>query len=816
MIAHWIGLLLLSGAWLFLEPVFVPEAEWIAGLALLAAGLALLCLSSRRSWKEALRLVALILALQFLALEFLLPVAASHHDLPGLSPLLLIIGRTLGIPMAVDNGTLFIRTEEDVLPFVTNWEKVGLVLPVSLLIAMTMAAIAFENHALRGARRWLCVVAALLGYTLVRYLVLCGWLIEFGDPKNPDGSERFTLFTSAWVTLATYLPFCLLAARLRLWNLDLRPASAQESQPRPGRGLFAYGAVAAAVAFALLSSRLCLPGPAKAGRVLVDDTHSGIWEPSVPKLDTRGFGAKFLYNDSSLIEYLRCYYSVNINLDQPINEETLREVDVLVIKTPTRRFARAEISSILAFVRRGGGLLLIGDHTNLLGMSSFLNEIASCCGIQFCFDASNAYSSGYFSSFRPPWIFAHPVVQGLPQVNFMTTCTLKPGRDAELIMVGRDLISDPIDYSKPSFFGALNPSTRNGFGLFPLAVAAREGLGRVAAFADSTTMSNFAVFKDGTAQFYLRLIGYLNQTNRDGRAIKWTLAGAALLCAGAALVSMRDRKRELVWSYLVFGSVIGYLLAGAGLRLWNGRAFPTPPQIRSCPRVSYLVGPDFSYFTPAAIGPCFWPIDRSFDAVFVMPQRFGVFPAFTPLSELNREHAAWVVALNPRESFDAGQLKKLKDFVTNGGRLLVLEDPACQHVLVKALTKGSGTAEPLFTRQITASLQETNPGPTSLANPKTLPNALEMTNAAARLNAGLDTNAALQVSLPADQVKPVQFDYAAWKVGSGTLYVLSNSVVFSRMWLGSVMAEPNQAQRHLYEIASQVFGEFLGPVGRPD
>src|SRR5262249_46821712 len=157
-------------------------------------------------------------------------------------------------------------------------------------------------------------------------------------------------------------------------------------------------------------------------------------------------------------EYLQYFYSVRVNTEEAITEALLRNVDVLVIKTPTRRFSAEELAAIREFVRRGGGLLLVGDHTNLLGMASFLNELGSVFGFQFCFDGSNAYSTGYFSTFTAPWLFDHPIVQGLPRLDFMTTCTLKPTRNSELVIVGHDLISDPIDYSKPSFFGALNPS----------------------------------------------------------------------------------------------------------------------------------------------------------------------------------------------------------------------------------------------------------------------------------------------------------------------------------------------------------------------
>lgn len=52
-------------------------------------------------------------------------------------------------------------------------------------------------------------------------------------------------------------------------------------------------------------------------------------------------------------------------------------MDVLVFKTPTEPFTDEEVSTIERFVDQGGGLFLIGDHTNLFGMSTYLNKVAA-------------------------------------------------------------------------------------------------------------------------------------------------------------------------------------------------------------------------------------------------------------------------------------------------------------------------------------------------------------------------------------------------------------------------------------------------------
>jgi hypothetical protein len=816
MIWFWLGWLCISGSWLFLQPVFVPEPRWLAGGGLLLTGIALVMGARLWSWRESLKWVTVTLAAQFLALRLALFVGSVYHDLPGLTPLLTAVGRMAGLSVESQPRVLFIQTEEDVLPFATNWDKFGLVLPLGLLVALLVLGQNAEGNPLRVLRRWAGGACWLLAYAIVRYLLLCGWLIEFGDPKGNADWERLAIFTSSTFTLVSYVPFAVLAAHLGLgkpargtgWSLGTR-------------GKLAVSAFAAATALGLAAFNLVLPGVAKPGRILVDDSHSGFWEPSLPELDSDGYGSPLLYNCSSLLEYLRYFHPVRVNSDHALDDALLRDCDVLVLKTPTRRYSREEIAAINAFVQRGGGLLLVGDHTNLLGMSSFLNEIASSFGMEFRYDASNAYSSGYFSGFAPPWLFAHPVVQGLQPISFMTTCTLKPRLSCEFVMNAHNLLSDPIDYSKPSFFGKLNPSPRNGFGVFPLAAARRAGLGRVAAFADSTTMSNFAVFLDDTATFYLRLVEYLNQTNRPDNGIRWLFAVLGVLTGVLGLCLARPPRLTGALASVAVGGVGGYIVAGLVLHFFNTLAFPAPRPLRPPPRVTFLAGQQFRYAIPPAIGPSWIPVDKAFDSLFVLPQRFGVFPRLVPPSDLARLPADRIVAINPKETISAADIAELSRLTAAGGHLLVLSDPDSTNSLVQQVA-GASEAQLVSERRfelppLSAGLE---PATRTNAEPRapettTLTNAATLLNVPANVAQAMATNANLLPPLVTRQLRTNVVTCSVWRIGAGKAYVLSDSSLFSRWWLGNVMTEPAPAQRQAYAVIGEVFREFFGDVDRP-
>ena len=840
MIRYCLGLLLLSGTWLFLFPVFMPSARWLSGIVLAASGTALMALSERGSarppdaqqrggapsfetlqrtgagaaaergdrawsgsWKSALVVAPLVLAWQFLALQGTRAWASRHHDLNFLSPVVAAVARLFGLKVRVDQNMVFFETEEDALPFATNWEKLGWVMPLGLCVALTVTTLLQRRGVKALAVRWLGGVAVLSVYMLVRYLILCGWLIEFGDAKGVTETDRLTLFTGAWPTLLSYLPFAFLMGGMRLagpgapgfkcfaGSLLLRPIGV------------ALAAALASVFVGIIALKICWAGPAKEGRILIDDAHSGFWEPAQPALGTNGFGSDYLYNCSSLVEWLRHSHPVEVNAHQSLTEQLLHNIDVLVLKTPTRRFGPEEIAVVLAFVRRGGGLLLIGDHTNLLGMSSFLNEIAAPFGIRFRYDASNAYLSGYFSSFSPPWLFAHPIVEGLPPLRFLTSCTLEAAFSTELVVISHDVMSDPMDYSKPSFFGKLIPNPRNGFGLFPLAVARRYGQGRVVAFAESTTLSNFAVFQDGTAAFILRAVAYLNQTQRDRSAITWTLQATALLLLGAAGWQLGRAGATALITGLAFAGIAGYVGAGLALKVYHSRTISLLRPALPCDYVAILQGGQFSFYVPPAIGPSFLPAERSFDALYVVPQRFGCFPEFASLDQLQpRQHRA-AVAINPVASASPRDFQKLANYLAAGGQLLVFQEPGGELFLTNLLNHARGHRL-LFEREFSV--------------PSILTNAVFQTNSTATTIAGTippgGTPAVPGASF--DPSAPHRLTWSAWSIQSGAVHVLSDSRFFSRAWLGNVMVEPSEAQRRVYDIVFAVFTQSLRAITRPE
>lgn len=82
---------------------------------------------------------------------------------------------------------------------------------------------------------------------------------------------------------------------------------------------------------------------------------------------------------------------------------------MLVLKTPTREYSLGEINAIQRFVRRGGGLLLIGEHTDVFGTGTHLNAVAERFGFRFRFDCLFGVDSVFEEHWNRP-LTPHPIL----------------------------------------------------------------------------------------------------------------------------------------------------------------------------------------------------------------------------------------------------------------------------------------------------------------------------------------------------------------------------------------------------------------------
>ena len=165
------------------------------------------------------------------------------------------------------------------------------------------------------------------------------------------------------------------------------------------------------------------PGTEKSGKILIDEVHSN-WEWTTMVFDKERYGKQTTYNYYCFKTWLDHYYDVSVNTNKELTREFLNQYTTLIIKTPTAAFSETERAAIHAFVQDGGGLFLIGDHTNLYGMTTYINPVSELFGITFLSDDTFQLTTGAPTYYQPPDLFAHPAVHHIPNFGFMTSCTI--------------------------------------------------------------------------------------------------------------------------------------------------------------------------------------------------------------------------------------------------------------------------------------------------------------------------------------------------------------------------------------------------------
>ena len=566
-----------------------------------------------------------ILLAQSVALTLYSAATARSHDLPGvLVKPLAGLCRLAGIDAAGDGAVIVVQSMRQSHRLAISWDMV--LDPATLMFLVGgLAWIAIDAGRLSSSRlrwgpwgrtmaRFALIVAAWLPVRAVMLLAL--YLHRAATSESNLPLHVMNQFLSPWVLLAFLVPPVLMAWRWvwpggmvplpeeavegaeRVARKPSPPAPLPEGEgrksvkPRSGVPLFRpdfsdslavkYLAAAACCLFGTILVALGLQwepiGTRKAGRVMIVERHAP-WSPSTTLYNTELLGGgdeerSYSYNYAAAYQYLNQYYDMSrLGETDAINEQTLSACDVLVIKIPSERYTPEEARAVVNFVEAGGGLLLIGDHTNLDRSSAHMNDIARSFGFAFRDDVLfSTQAAPDEERYRAPLV-PHPALAHVPEFDFAVSCSIDPGTSlGRPVVAATGLWSMPGDYHMGNFmpFAQYVPETR--FGSFIQAWSTRGGRGRVIAWGDSTIFSNFCLYQPGKAQVLLNLVEWLNYQGGLDLWWLWTLLGLGAIGNGLWLV----RRDGSAWLVLVAAACCGWTVGSTAVAALTARQAPLP------------------------------------------------------------------------------------------------------------------------------------------------------------------------------------------------------------------------------------------------
>jgi hypothetical protein len=350
-------------------------------------------------------------------------------------------------------------------------------------------------------------------------------------------------------------------------------------------------------------------------------------------------------------------------ISKDLSEEDLRDADALVLIFPDRPWAEGQLNRIWGFVRRGGSLLVLGEHTTRdRDGSSRFNEVLGPTSMRVAFDCAQFAVGGWLQSYEA---MIHPTTVGIPddrnQLGIVIGASLRAGWRARPIAVGRWGWSDLGDEgSSRAMIG--NERYDSGEKLGDLLLAAEQpvGKGKIVAFGDTSSFTNG--INVSSHIFTSRLFAYLASGSARAHALGRQLLGLLLGAAILGLLIRWPNERTIVLLALGLAGSF-FVTAAATSHAWE--SFPDG-RLKSPNNLAYI---DASHLE-ASSGES-WRGDGLGGLVLTLMRNGYLTLSLPQVTPERLERAGLFISVAPYRIFSPSERAALRDFVNRGGTFIL-------------------------------------------------------------------------------------------------------------------------------------------------
>lgn len=267
-----------------------------------------------------------------------------------------------------------------------------------------------------------------------------------------------------------------------------------------------------------------------------------VWALSKNKYTEKDWTIKTNYSYSLMKELLSTKYNLKSIDHRSDFRETLAQSELLILMTPTIPFNSEEQQVLDDFIKAGGEVVVIADHTDLYGHARTINHSFEKYGLFVRYDAL----------FRPDGTDFPVSFINVPFQRFrtMTGCSVLSNRASYVPVWYPRSISEQANYNKANFFGKLSWTPNDEKGDWPLLLMLRG----IRVWTDSTIFSNFAIFLPNTLSLLNLLL--------EGSEYHTCMNNYFVLCVAAfcffSFLLKLSRK-----NFLFFCSMLLLFLSGA-------------------------------------------------------------------------------------------------------------------------------------------------------------------------------------------------------------------------------------------------------------
>jgi len=347
-----------------------------------------------------------------------------------------------------------------------------------------------------------------------------------------------------------------------------------------------------------------------------------------------------------------------------LSEKDLQDADALVLLFPDEPWAEGQLERIWDFVRRGGSLLVMGEHTTRdENGSNRFNEVLEPTSIRVEFDSGTFTVGGWLQSYEA---IAHPATTGVPddrnQFGVVIGASLETSPPARPLLVGRWGWSDMGDEgSGRAMMG--NGLYDSGEKLGDLVLAAEQplGKGRVIAFGDTSGLTNG--INVSSHVFTSRLFGYLAGGRANAHPIWRQLLGILGCGLLIGLLARHTGEGRLI---LVTLCLAGSLAVCTSISRSAGEILPDGvyklPNNLAYIDTSHLEANSGESWRPDGIGGFILTLMRNGYLTLSLPE----------LTAERLVRSNLLVSVAPSRSFSETEQAAIREFVLNGGTFILM------------------------------------------------------------------------------------------------------------------------------------------------
>ncbi len=421
------------------------------------------------------------------------------------------------------------------------------------------------------------------------------------------------------------------------------------------------------------------PGIKKQSRILFDlghgDTSGPQWgyDTDIDKSADAGHGR--------LLDFLKAYgYKVETR-SEPLDHDVLKKYDILLLVMNSHAYTRQEINNIKKFMKDGGGLMVIGDHTNVDDVMASLNPVLEGFNIGLKFDivrVDKSIKANIFAAHCPMFQGVNPV----GEVAIGNGASLSVSLPAiPILNVGYGAFSDIGDMKTgpdQAYLGNGVLDKDEKVGDHVLAACSKYGKGRLIVFGDSSYFQNLALYRN--YKFCYQCFDWLNRMNSSFGNV-WLIIAIVLLLAAV----LYGQGGQDIWK-IGYGLIPAIILSQCIAFVANNHNYPAIDYKKLGQRV--LI--DFAHYPQHRT---YWEdsdnYPTSLDSLVHQTLRVGLHPSLKCKGRLNAQELNGYDALvipSPNLSYTKQEVQDVQQWVSNGGGLLVIEG-ARKETTIPALLK---------------------------------------------------------------------------------------------------------------------------------